>query len=201
MRHISLRAFLFGMAALAFTACGDSSPNIILETDAGKIEIEVYPKKAPLSANDFLYHVDEGLYNGEGFYRTVTPQTDPLKMDMSIIQGGRLALVPVTAPLDHEPTSLSGLSNVKGSVAIARDGIGSGSAAYFFINLDDNKFLDAGGARNPDGAGYAVFGQVISGLDVAASIQKGAVQPTTNIRETENQFLKQPVKIKKAYRK
>ena len=77
-------------------ACSDSSPNVIFETDAGRIEVEVYPKKAPLSAGDFLYHVDEGLYNGQGFYRTVTWETDPLDMGMSIVQGGRLALVPVT---------------------------------------------------------------------------------------------------------
>ena len=198
-----MRRFLLSAALLACgpIACSDSSPNVIFETNAGRIEVEVYPKKAPLSAGDFLYHVDEGLYDNQGFYRTVTWETDPLDMGMSIVQGGRLALVPITPFIDHEPTGTTGLSNVQGSLAIARDAVGSGSAAYFFINLKDNKFLDEGGARNEDGAGYAVFGKVVSGLDVAAKIQAGAVLPKTNITGTENQFLDKPVIITKAYRK
>ena len=198
MRRFFLPAVLL---TSGLVACSDSSPNVIFETNAGIIEVEVYPKKAPLSAGDFLYHVDEGLYNNQGFYRTVTWETDPLDMGMSIIQGGRLALVPVTPFIGHEATGTTGLSNVRGSLAIARDAVGSGSAAYFFINVSDNKFLDEGGTRNEDGAGYAVFGKVISGLDVAAKIQKGKVLPKTNITGTENQFLEQPVIITKAYRK
>ena len=194
-------AAISAVLMLGLSACGDKSPNVIFETDAGQIEIEVYPKKAPLTAADFLYHVDEGLYDGQGFYRVVTPQTDPLDMGMSLIQGGRLDLVPVTASVDHEGTNGSGLSNVTGSVAMARDAVNTGSAAYFFINLDNNIFLDEGGERNPDGAGYAVFGRVISGLDVARTIQSGDVAPSTRLAGTENQFLQSPVTIKKAYRK
>ncbi len=189
------------LAATALTACSDKTPNVILETSAGEIEIEVYPDKAPLSAADFLYHVDNGLYDGQGFYRVVTPQTDPLDMGMSLIQGGRLDLVPVTAAVDHEPTGASGLTNTQGSVTMARDEVDSGSAAYFFINLGDNSFLDEGGRRNPDGAGYAVFGHVISGLDVARQIQSGRVAATTPLAGTENQFLEAPIIITKAYRK
>lgn len=188
-------------AALSLTACSDKTPNIILDTTAGPIEIEVYPNKAPLSAADFLYHVDNGLYDGQGFYRVVTQATDPLEMGMSLIQGGRLDLVPVTAAIDHEPTGGTGLSNITGSVAIARDAVNTGSAAYFFINLGDNKFLDEGGERNPDGAGYAVFAQVVSGLDIAYKIQSGSVAATTPLSGTENQFLEAPIIITKAYRK
>ena len=192
---------IFAGAALGLSACGDKSPNIIFETSAGDIEIEVYPKKAPLTAADFLYHVDEGLYDNQGFYRVVTSATDPLDMGMSLIQGGLLSLVPVTPSVDHEGTVGSGLSNVTGSVAMARDDINSGSAAYFFINLDDNLFLDEGGKRNPDGAGYAVFGKVVSGLDVARTIQLGSVAASTQLTGTENQFLETPIMIKRAYRK
>ena len=193
--------WIFAGAALGLTACGDKSPNVIFETSAGVIEIEVYPKKAPLTAADFLYHVDEGLYDNQGFYRVVTPATDPLDMGMSLIQGGLLSLVPVTPSVDHEGTTSSGLSNVTGSVAMARDDINSGSAAYFFINLDDNLFLDEGGRRNPDGAGYAVFGNIVSGLDVAKTIQSGTVLEATPLSGTENQFLETPIVIKRAYRK
>ena len=188
-------------AALALSACTDKSPNVIFETNAGEIEIEVYPKKAPLTVADFLYHVDEGLYNNQGFYRVVTPATDPLDMGMSLIQGGLLSLVPVTPSVDHEGTHSSGLSNIMGSVAMARDAVDTGSAAYFFINLGDNSFLDEGGSHNPDGAGYAVFGHIISGLDVAKTIQSGAVLEETPLTGTENQFLETPITIRKAYRK
>jgi len=189
------------LAALSVTACSDKTPNVIFETSEGNIEIEVYPEKAPLSAADFLYHVDHGLYEGQGFYRVVTPKTDPLDMGMSLIQGGRLDLVPVTAAVDHEPTGASGLTNREGSVTMARDEVDTGSAAYFFINLGDNSFLDEGGKRNPDGAGYAVFGHVVSGLDVARQIQSGRVAPNTPLAGTENQFLEEPIIITKAYRK
>ncbi|MEP6343829.1 MAG: peptidylprolyl isomerase [Maricaulaceae bacterium] len=189
------------LVALGLTACSDTSPNVILETSAGNIEIEVYPKKAPLTAADFLYHVDEGLYDNQGFYRVVTPATDPLDMGMALIQGGRLDLVPVTPSVDHEGTVASGLSNVTGSVAMARDAVNTGSAAYFFINMGDNIFLDEGGTRNPDGAGYAVFGTIVSGLDVAKIIQSGSVAATTPLSGTENQFLEAPIVIKRAYRK
>lgn len=189
------------LCAVFLTACSDKTPNVIFDTNAGQIEIEVYPNKAPQTAADFLYHVDNGLYDQQGFYRVVTPQTDPLDMGMSLIQGGRLNLVPVTAAVDHEPTGASGLTNTAGSVAMARDEVNTGSAAYFFINLGDNSFLDEGGTRNPDGAGYAVFGRVISGLDVAHKIQSGPVAETTPLAGTENQFLEIPVIINKAYRK
>ena len=196
-----LKGLIAAMAAVILTSCGDKTPNVILDTTAGQIEIEVYPNKAPLSAADFLYHVDNGLYDGQGFYRVVTAATDPLDMGMSLIQGGRLDLVPVTAAIDHEPTGASGLSNIAGSVTIARDAVDTGSAAYFFINLGDNSFLDEGGVRNPDGAGYAVFGRVISGLDVAHDIQSGTVKAATPLAGTENQFLDVPIIINRAYRK
>ena len=156
------------------TACGskvDKSPNVILETSLGAIEIEVYPEKAPLSAGDFLNYVDRKYYHGQGFYRVVRADNDPRQMGMSLIQGGRLNIESVGAPIAHETTKMTGLRNKAGSVAIAREEPGTGSAAFFFINIDDNNFLNEGGERNPDGQGYAVFGQVVSGMDVVKKIQ------------------------------
>ncbi len=187
--------------ALSLTACMDNSPNVILETELGNIEIEVYPKKAPISANDFLYYVDNGLYDQQGFYRTVRADNDPLEMGMSLIQGGRLELAPVTSPIEHETTELTGMTNSSGSVAIARDAPGTGSAAYFFINIGDNLFLDYGGERNPDGQGYAVFGKVISGMDVIRAVQARPSTGPSASEVTQGQFLTEPVIISKAYRK
>ncbi len=189
------------LTPLFLSACTDTSPNVILETELGAIEIEVYPNVAPLSAADFLYYVDEGLYNGQSFYRSVTPQNDPRQMGMSLIQGGRADLLPVTQGIEHE--TKTGISNVSGTVSIARDAPGTGSAAFFFINIGDNTFLDYGGERNPDGQGYASFGTVVKGMDVVRSIQTQAVGigDVQNNPVTAGQFLTDPVVITKAYRK
>ncbi len=199
MKSLFLRAIglLSGLALL--TACGaDKRPNVILETQKGLIEIEVHEDSAPISARDFLYYVDEGLYDGQGFYRAVRPENDPLKMGMSILQGGRLDLLPVTPDVDHE--TQTGLSNIAGTVSLARDRPGTGSAAYFFINTADNPFLDFGGKRNPDGQGYASFGTVVKGMEVVRAIQSGATVPQSD-DSVRAQFLVKPVIIHKAYRK
>ncbi len=196
-----IRAFFLLAVIGSLAACADNRPNVILDTDLGAIEIEVYLDQAPLSGKDFLYYVDEGLYEAQGFYRTVRPDNDPLDMGMSLIQGGRLDFEPVTMLLAHEPTSETGLSNTSGSISIARDTPGTGSAAFFFINIGDNTFLDHGGERNPDGQGYAAFGKVVGGMDVVRAIQARDANGVSDSPVTENQYLTEPVLIKKAYRK
>lgn len=199
-----MRPFFIGAMCLVVSACGpkiDTSPNVILETEMGVIEIETYPEKAPASAGDFLNYVDRGYYNGEGFYRVVRSDNDPRNMGMSLIQGGRLDTEPKGAPITHEPTSMTKLRNDSGMVSIARDAPGTGSAAYFFINVGDNNFLDEGGERNPDGAGYATFGKVVKGMDVIKAIQAGKADAPTEEEVVKGQYLTRPVIIKKAYRK
>ena len=199
MKHLALIAALTVIPVLS--ACGDKRPNVILQTEMGPIEIEVYKDKAPASAADFLYYVDNGLYDNQGFYRVVREDNDPQEMGMAIIQGGRLDTLPLTASIAHERTTETGLSNSAGTVAIARDAPGSGSAAYFFINVGDNPFLDTGGKRNPDGEGYAAFGRIISGMDVVNQIQRSDVRAETAGGVTAGQVLAKPVKIMRAYRK
>ena len=189
------------MAAL-LSACGAKGvERTVLQTDLGDIEIDVYTDKAPLSATDFLYYVDNGLYDGEGFYRAVRPETDPRGLDMQIIQGGLLNLERVTPELAHETTQMSGLSHTDGAVSIARDAPGTGSAAYFFISIGENTALDFGGERNPDGQGYAVFGQVVRGMDVVRAIQARETNAKVDDATVQGQFLTNPVIIKKAVRK
>ena len=178
----------------------DVRPNVVLDTQAGEIEIEVYTDTAPISAADFLLHVDRGLYDGAGFYRAVRPGNDPRGMGMSLIQGGLLSQEPVTPSIPHERTTDTGLSNVRGTVSIARDAPGSGSAAYFFINIADNSFLDTGGIRNPDGEGYASFGRVVRGMDVVEAIQSGRTDAPTDVEAIQGQMLDDPVLITRAFR-
>jgi len=205
-------AFLLGCSAgndggQAFPDAGKAIKTVI-ETDLGNIHIEVYPDKAPISAKDFLYYIDEGIYQEQGFYRIVNPENDPKRMGMSIVQGGMLDLRPYTALVEHESTETTGFANIKGSVALARNEPGTASAAYFFVNTTDNPFLDFGGNRNSDGQGYAVFGRVTKGMAVLEKMQelktysedtKDQLPPDFPLEP--NQTLFNPVFIKKTYRK
>jgi peptidyl-prolyl cis-trans isomerase A (cyclophilin A) len=191
--------FSLGFSLAACTAAPEH-PIVILDTEAGEVRIAVHEDRAPISAGDFLRYVDNGLYDGQGFYRTVRSDNDPRSMGMSLVQGGRLDREVVGEPIAHELTTETGLSNITGTIAIARLEPGSGSATYFFINLGDNSFLDTGGTRNPDGQGYATFGQVISGLDVLRNIQAGEVARESDDDVTVGQILAKPVIITRAYR-
>jgi peptidyl-prolyl cis-trans isomerase A (cyclophilin A) len=196
IRYLILSFFVF------LSACGDPKISaVILETELGTIEIDVFNDKAPKSAADFLYYVDNRLYDNEGFYRAVRPETDPRGEGMEIIQGGLLGLESVTAAIDHETTGMSGLSHLDGAVSIARDEPGTGSAAYFFISIGNNTSLDYGGSRNPDGQGYAVFGQVVKGMDVVRAIQMRETAAQSDNPQTQGQFLTEPVKIINAKRR
>lgn len=188
---------------MVFAGCSSEpdNPIVVFETTSGSMEITVYPDKAPISAGDFLRHVDGGYYNGEGFYRVVRADNDPRQMGMSLIQGGRLDQEMVFDPITHELTTETGISNRDGAVAIARLQPGTGSAAYFFINIGNNDFLDTGGSRNPDGQGYATFGRVTKGLDVAKDIQSMATSAVSDEAVTQGQILAEPVIITRAYRK
>jgi peptidyl-prolyl cis-trans isomerase A (cyclophilin A) len=202
MRYlISAICAVFGAMILSACSKAPERPVVMMETTAGNIEIEVYTDKAPISANDFLLYVDKKYYNGEGFYRVVRADNDPRNMGMSLIQGGRLDSEPLTDPIAHELTKDTGLSNTEGVVSIARLEPGTGSAAYFFINIGDNSFLDYGGERNPDGQGYATFGKVIAGMDTVRAIQAMEAKGESGDNVTTGQILTQPVKIVKAYRK
>lgn len=197
-----ITAIFIGTAYLYLSACskGPTRPVVMLETTQGDIQIEIYIDKAPISGGDFLKYVDNKFYDGQGFYRVVRADNDPHNMGMSLIQGGRLDSQPLTDPITHELTTETGLANKEGVVSIARLEPGTGSAAYFFINIGDNSFLDYGGMRNPDGQGYATFGRVVKGMDVVQAIQAMDAQGLSGNNVTTGQILTNPVSIKKAYR-
>lgn len=197
MKHYIL-PLAFALSACA--AADDGRPNIVLETQLGEVEIEVHLDTAPISGADFLMHVDEGLYDQQGFYRVVRADNDPRGMGMSLIQGGILSQKFDTPLIAHELTTDTGLSNTRGVISIARNEPGTGSAGFFFINIGDNSFLDTGGSRNPDGAGYATFGTVVRGMDVVEAIQAREAGGESPNPVTDNQFLTDPVIITRAYR-
>jgi len=192
---------IFALVGLAACSSDEKTTRVVMQTGLGAIEIDVYKSRAPLTAENFLYYVDNDLYDEQGFYRAVRPETDPRGHGMQIIQGGLLSMESVTAPIDHETTEMSGLSHIDGAVSMARDEPGTGSAAYFFISIGDNTSLDYGGSRNPDGQGYAVFGQVVKGMDVVRAIQLRETKGPSESEVTSGQFLTEPVKIIQVKRK
>jgi peptidyl-prolyl cis-trans isomerase A (cyclophilin A) len=147
--------------------------------------IELDREKAPKSVENFLQYVKSGHYDGTIFHRVI---------DNFMIQGGGMkpdmSEKPTRAPIPLE--SRNGLSNVKGSVAMARTMVPDSATAQFYINVRDNAFLDAANSR--DGHGYAVFGKVVSGLDVVDKIK---AVPTASKGPHQNVPVS-PVLIRKA---
>ncbi len=143
-----------------------------LETGLGAMIFEVFLDRAPASAGYFLGDMRAGVFDGASFFRIVTlanQDAEPHRR-IEVIQGGlkhpSTDLPPVIA---HETTAMTGLRHVKGTVSLARFAPG---AVYhsFFICLRDEPCLDFGGARHPDGQGFAAFGQVEQGFEVVEKI-------------------------------
>jgi cyclophilin family peptidyl-prolyl cis-trans isomerase len=139
----------------------------VFETSLGNFEVELFEKEAPISAKNFQDYVDEGFFDGVIFHRVIPG---------FMIQGGGfepgMKQKKVKAPIKNEATN--GLKNKRGTLSMARTNVVDSATAQFFVNLVDNEFLDHAGASN---YGYAVFGQVTSGMDVIDKIAKVA---TTN---------------------
>jgi cyclophilin family peptidyl-prolyl cis-trans isomerase len=139
----------------------------VFETSLGNFEVELFEKEAPISAKNFQDYVDDGFFDGVIFHRVIPG---------FMIQGGGfepgMKQKKVKAPIKNEATN--GLKNKRGTLSMARTNVVDSATAQFFVNLVDNEFLDHAGASN---YGYAVFGQVTSGMDVIDKIAKVA---TTN---------------------
>lgn len=147
-----------------------------IDTALGSIGILLELGRAPLSAGDFLRYVDRGLYAGGAFYRTVRPDDDPQAIKIKVIQGGLTDDSKYLDPIAHEPTNLTGLRHRDGTISIARNTVGTGTAGAFFVCIGDQPELDFGGKRNPDGQGFAAFGQVTSGMELIRSMGKMKTQ-------------------------
>ncbi|MEO1248053.1 MAG: peptidylprolyl isomerase [Pseudomonadota bacterium] len=172
-----------------------------METSAGAIEFDVYPGKAPVTANNFLAYVDGGHYDGGAFYRTVRPDNDNNPLTISVIQGGMQIIgaedtnpEPPFPPIAHESTDITGLSHADGALSMARFMPGT-AQSEFFISIGDNPVLDHGGERFEDRLGFAVFGQVTAGMDVVTRIHSSEADAPTDIAYIEGQILTTPVRI------
>jgi len=142
-----------------------SPPRVTLSTSKGEIVVELYPDKAPATVKSFLAYVDEKFYDGTIFHRVIPG---------FMIQGGGfepgMKQKKTRAPIKNEAGN--GLSNARGTIAMARTNDPDSATAQWFINLKDNTFLDRAEAQ--DGWGYTVFGKVVSGMDAVDAIAKVA---------------------------
>jgi cyclophilin family peptidyl-prolyl cis-trans isomerase len=139
-----------------------ADPQVDIKTNEGTIRLELYAAKAPKSVENFLQYVKEGHYNGTVFHRVIKD---------FMVQGGGfdkdMRQKPTHGQIKNESTN--GLKNDIGTVAMARTSVRDSATSQFFINTKNNDFLNYSG-ETPQGYGYAVFGKVVSGMDVVMKI-------------------------------
>ena len=164
-----------------------SAPQVKLHTSLGDVVLKLNAEKAPLSVANFLTYVKEGHYDGTLFHRVIPK---------FMAQGGgyaeNFAQKPTHPPIKNEADN--GLKNLRGSVAMARTGEPHSATAQFFINYVDNSFLDYK-SPTPQGWGYAVFAEVIEGMDV---VDKMATVPTGRGGPMPSDVPQTPILIEKA---
>jgi peptidyl-prolyl cis-trans isomerase B (cyclophilin B) len=172
-----MRTFIFSMMLLLTTTLSfatenkmsDTPSKVKLTTSLGEIIIQLNPEKAPISSANFLTYVNEGFYNSTIFHRIIPD---------FMAQGGGFDTdfnqKEVHTPIKNEANN--GLANKRGTLAMARTNVPDSATAQFFINYKDNSFLNHS-SPTPSGWGYAVFGEVIEGMDVVDAMAK---QPTGN---------------------
>jgi peptidyl-prolyl cis-trans isomerase A (cyclophilin A) len=199
MSGLSIRSIApAAMLALLSMGCqqkANKNPLVVIATQYGDIECEVYPDKAPVSAKAFLAFVDSGFYNRSSFYRILSEDNQPMgSAPASLIQGGLWGTGnkrEYLAGLPHESTKATGLSHVNGALSLARQDTGT-ATTEFFICIGDQPGFDFGGENNPDGQGYAVFGKVVKGMDIVQKIYR---------RPEDNQFFTPQIPIIEIKRK
>jgi cyclophilin family peptidyl-prolyl cis-trans isomerase len=160
-----------------------SGPVVAFETSLGRIRIQLDKEKAPLTVANFLKYVRSGHYDGTIFHRVIPN---------FMVQGGGFAPdmseAPTMPPVKNE--AKNGLRNERGTIAMARTNDPNSATAQFFINVKDNAALDYG----IRGAGYAVFGRVLEGMDVVDKI----VAVSTTTRGPHQNVPVDPILIKRA---
>lgn len=178
------------LAMLAgLVSCDRPATMVLVHTDLGDMTVEIFSEQAPLTAGNFLAHVEQGNYTNAVFYRVVRMDNQPpSKVKIEVIQGGLFhdEVLDSIPSIMHESTNETGILHTDGVISMARMEPGSASTE-FFICIGDQPSLDFGGKRNPDGQGFAAFGKVVKGMDVARAIQA---------LPDEGQYLKEQVLIR-----
>ena len=177
-------AFLAALLTVAIHA--QAATRVEFQTSQGNFTVEVYADKAPKTVANFLQYVKDGFYDNTIFHRVIS---------RFMIQGGGferdLTEKPTRAPIPNEASN--GLLNETGTIAMARTADPDSATAQFFVNVNDNQFLNFV-SPDPEQIGYCVFGKVVSGMEV---VQKISISPTTTIGRNSDVPMK-PITIKSA---
>jgi cyclophilin family peptidyl-prolyl cis-trans isomerase len=169
---LSLKVAVLCILAVGMVTAGAAraaNPILAMETSMGTIKIELYEEKAPLTVKNFLGYVDAKHYDGTVSHRVIGKENSPEGRDFMIQGGGfdkEMTEKKTRAAIKNE--SGNGLSNIRGTIAMARLPDPDTATAQFFINVADNTFLDDKGGKNQ---GYTVFGRVVEGMDVVDKIK------------------------------
>jgi len=176
---VAVVCFMAGIAC----AEGKKNPVVTMDTSLGTVKIELFEKEAPLSVKNFLEYTKSGFYSGTIFHRVIPG---------FMVQGGGFTAdrkqKSANAPVKNE--AANGLKNDRGTIAMARTSAPDSATAQFFINVVNNNMLNR---PSPDGAGYAVFGKVVAGMDV---VDKIVAVKTLNMDMVFQNIPETPVVIK-----
>jgi peptidyl-prolyl cis-trans isomerase A (cyclophilin A) len=195
-RRIAMSVAAVAMAVVIAGArpSAQSPVRVLVQTELGDILLEIDAKSAPNTAANFLRYLDAGHYDGGTFHRTVKMDNQPdspvkIEVIQAAVNADRARDGFPAIPLER--TSVTGLRHIGGAISMARGQADSATSGWF-ICINDQPSLDFGGARNPDGQGFAAFGRVVQGMDVVRAIQRAP--------NTDAQRLTPPIKILKAAR-
>ena len=192
-RTVAGAALVVCALPLLCAQAGAQTVRVRFETALGPFEVEIDPARSPVTATNFVKYVEGGFYDGGRVHRSARLETQaarPVKIE--VIQAGidparrgdAFPAIPI------ERTSVTGILHKDGTISMARSGPDT-ATSDFFICIGDQPSLDFGGARNPDGQGFAAFGRVVSGMDVVRAIHRSPA---------EGENLTPPVKIIRAFR-
>ena len=189
------------IAAIALLAMHFAPPVVVVfETSAGNFEVAVDATRAPITAANFLKYVDAGAYNNGFFHRTVRPETETrTDYPIQVVQASAARGFTGFGAIPLERTSVTGMRHLAGTISMARSSATDSATSDFYICITDTPENDFGGRRNPDGQGFAAFGQVTTGMDVVRKIQASPTQAGADGRKS--QALNPPIVILRAYRK
>lgn len=178
---VAVAALVVCALSLPIAQSGPQTVRVRVETALGAFEVELDAARAPGTVANFLKYVDGGFYDGGRVHRSARLETQaarPVKIE--VIQAGidpaRRSDAFPAIPLER--TSVTGILHKDGTISMARSGPDT-ATSDFFICIGDQPSLDFGGARNPDGQGFAAFGRVVSGMDVVRAIHKAPAEEET----------------------
>ncbi len=186
-------------AAPSASAAASTNPRVRIETPEGAIVLELYADKAPKTVANYLKYVDRNLFDGASFYRASKPP-GYAPNDYGVIQGG-LQNDPkkVLPPVAHEPTTQTGVKHVNGTISMGRHAPGTAQADWFIV-IGDQDYLDADPKDPKKTPGFAAFGRVVEGLDVAQKILGMPVDPKAGVGAMKGEMLVKPVRITRVRR-